>query len=89
MVVDCSTVSISPSMSSKLNLDAKELHYLCQETNRPTLVATWDYRGWVYRNSYCYSGSFANEQMPVVRAYSSGFLLRDTMKKRRIFDTAK
>ena len=25
-----------------LNLDSEELHYLCQETNRPTLGVNWD-----------------------------------------------
>ena len=27
-----------------LELEPEELHYLCQETNRPTLGVTWNYR---------------------------------------------
>jgi hypothetical protein len=38
-----------------LDLDSEELHYLCQETNQPTLGVSWDYLGWVYRSSYSYS----------------------------------
>ena len=30
-----------------LDLDSEELHYLCQETNRPTLGVNWDYLGWI------------------------------------------
>ena len=33
-----------------LHLDPKELHYLCQETNRPTLGVTWNYLALVYFN---------------------------------------
>ena len=35
-----------------LNLDPEELHYLCQETNRPTLGVTWNYLELVYFISY-------------------------------------
>ena len=35
-----------------LNLDPEELHYLCQETNRPTLGVTWNYLELVYFNSF-------------------------------------
>ena len=35
-----------------LNLDPEELHYLHQETNRPTLGVTWKYLELVYLNSF-------------------------------------
>ena len=35
-----------------LNLDPEEFHYLCQETNRPTLGVTWNYLKLVYLNSF-------------------------------------
>ena len=60
-----------------LDLDSEELHYLCQETNRPTLGVNWDYLGWVYRSSYSYSSTLPyfilrDKALPCVRAYSSG-----------------
>jgi len=46
------TVIEVPAEVITLDLDSEELHYLCQETNRPTLGVNWDYLGWVYRSSY-------------------------------------
>ena len=68
---------IEAPVEDTLNLDSEELHYLCQETNRPTLGVNWDYLGWVYRSSYSYSSSLQyfihrNKALPCVRAYSSG-----------------
>ena len=34
-----------PAEDVTLNLDSEELHYLCQETHRPTLGVNWDYLG--------------------------------------------
>ena len=85
---------IEAPVEDTLNLDSEELHYLCQETNRPTLGVNWDYLGWVYRSSYSYSSSLQyfihrNKALPCVRAYSSGILLRDTVKRQNVFDTAR
>ena len=89
-VVDTET----PAEDITLDLDSEELHYLCQETNRPTLGVNWDYLGWVYRSSYSYSSTLPsfilrNKALPCVRAYSSGILLRDTVKRQKVFDTAR
>ena len=58
-----------------LDLDSEELHYLCQETNRPTLGVNWDYLGLVYLSSYSYSSTLPyfihrNKALPCVRAYN-------------------
>ena len=42
-----------------LNLDPEELHYLCQETNRPTLGVTWNYLVLVYLNRVYAQTSFS------------------------------
>ena len=54
----------------------------------------WDYLGWVYRSSYSYSCTLPyfihrNKALPCVRAYSSGILLRNTVKRQKVFDTAR
>ena len=89
VVNDVVAVIEAPAEDITLNLD-----YLCQETNRPTLGANWDYLGWVYRSSYSYSSTLPyfihrNKVLPCVRAYSSGILLRDTVKRQKVFDTAR
>ena len=90
-VNDVVAVNEAPAEDITLILDSEELHYLCQETNRPTLGVNWDYLGWVYRSSYSYSSYFVhrNKALPCVRAYSSGILLRDTVKRQKVFDTAR
>ena len=47
IVNDVVAVIETPAEDITLNLDSEELHYLCQETNRPTLGVNWDYLGWV------------------------------------------
>ena len=76
----------TPAEDISLILDSEELHYLCQETNRPNLGVNWDYLGGVYRSSYSYSSYIVhrNKALPCVRAYSSGILLRDTVKRQKI-----
>ncbi len=71
-VNDVVAVNEAPAEDITLILDSEELHYLCQETNRPTLGVNWDYLGWVYRSSYSYSSNFVhrNKALPCVRAYS-------------------
>ena len=54
---DVVAVIEAPSEDITLYLDSEELHYLCQETNRPTLGVNWDYLGLVYLSSYSYSSS--------------------------------
>ena len=54
-VIDVIVVIETPVEDITLNLDSEELHYLCQETNRPTLGVDWDYLGWIYRPSYSYT----------------------------------
>jgi hypothetical protein len=94
VVTDVIAVIETPAEDITLDLDSEELHYLCQETNRPTLGVNWDYLGWVYRSSYSYSSTLPsfilrNKALPCVRAYSSGILLRDTVKRQKVFDTAR
>ncbi len=38
--------------NNNITLDSEELHYLCQEINRPTLGVTWNYLKLVYLNSF-------------------------------------
>ena len=57
VVNDLVAVIEAPAEDITLNLDSEELHYLCKETNRPTLGANWDYLGWVYRSLYSYSST--------------------------------
>ena len=45
VVNDMVAVIETPAEDITLNLDSEELHYLCQETNRPTLGVNWDYLG--------------------------------------------
>ena len=50
--------------------------------------------GITYRSSYSYSSTLPyfihrNKALPCVRAYSSGILLRDTVKRQKVFDTAR
>ena len=40
---DVVAVIEAPAEDITLDLDSEELHYLCQETNRPTLGVNWDY----------------------------------------------
>ena len=82
-VIETLTEDITPRFRGTSNL--------CQETNRPTLGVNWDYLGWVYRSSYSYSIYFVhrNKALPCVRAYSSRILLRDTVKRQKVFDTAR
>ena len=54
---DVVAVIEAPAEDITLDLDSEELHYLCQETNRPTLGFNWDYLGWVYSSSYSYSST--------------------------------
>jgi hypothetical protein len=87
-------VAVIEAPAEDIDLDSEELHYLCQETNRPTLGVNWDYLGWVYRSSYSYSSTLPyfilrDKALPCVRAYSSGILLRDTVKRQKVFDTAR
>ena len=88
---DVVAVIETPAEDITLNLDSDELHYLCQETNRPTLGVNWDYLGWVYRSSYSYSSTlpYFIHRNKALRAYSSGILLRDTVKRQKVFDTAR
>ena len=66
-----------------LNLNPVELHYLCQETNLPTLGVTWNYPELVYSNSFIreqpkqYVSFFVTipEEKPVVSEYASCILL--------------
>ena len=71
---DVIAVNKTPAEDITLILDSEELHYLCQETNRPTLGGNWDYLGLVYRSSYSYSSYFVHRYKALlcVRAYSSG-----------------
>jgi hypothetical protein len=94
VVNDVVAVIETPAEDITLDLDSEELHYLCQETNRPTLGVDWDYLGWVYHSSYSYSSTLPyfihrNEALPCVRACSSGIFLRDTVMRQRVFDTAR
>ena len=57
VVNDVVAANETPAEDITLNLDSEELHYLCQETNRPTLGVNCDYLGWVYRSSYSYSST--------------------------------
>jgi len=84
-VNDVVAVNETPAEDITLILDSEELHYLCQETNRPTLGVNWDYLGWVYRSSYSYSSYFVhrNKPLPCVHAYSSGISLRDNVKRQK------
>ena len=45
VVNDVVAVNETPAEDITLILDSEELHYLCQETNRPTLGVNWDYLG--------------------------------------------
>ena len=88
-------------MGANLNLDPEELHYLCQETNRPTLGVTWNYLELVYLNSFIreqpkqyvsyfvYLSGNLLEEKPELREYASYVELRETVKKQRIFDIAR
>ncbi len=71
VVNDVVAVIEAPAEDITLNLDLEELHYLCQETNRPTLGVNWDNLGWVYRSSYSYSSYFVhrNKALPIVREF--------------------
>ena len=91
VVNDVVAVIKTPAEDITLDLDSEELHYLFQKTNRPTIGVNWDYLGWVYRSSYSYCSYFVhrNKALPCVRAYSSGILLRDTVKRQKVFDTAR
>jgi len=85
VVNDVVAVIETPAEDITLNLDSEELHYLCQETN---------YIGWVYRSSFSYSSTLPyfihrNKALPCVRAYNSGILLRDTVKRQKVFDSAR
>ena len=76
VVNDVVAVIEAPAEDITLDLDSEELHYLCQETNRPTLGVNWDYLGWVYRSSYSYSSTLPyfilrDKALPCVRAYNS------------------
>jgi hypothetical protein len=84
----------TPAVDITLNQDSEELHYLCQETNRPTLGVNWDHLGWLYGPSYSYSCTLPyfihrNKALPCVRAHSSGILLRDTVKRQKVFATTR
>jgi hypothetical protein len=86
VVNDVVAVIEAPAEDITLELDSEELHYLCQETNRPTLGVNWDYLGWVYRSSYSYSSTLPyfilrDKALPCVRAY--------TVKRQKVFDTAR
>ena len=84
-----------------LNLDPEEVHYLWQETNRPTLGVTWNYLELVYLNSFIreqpkqyvsyfvYLSGNLLEEKPELREYASYVELRETVKKQRIFDIAR
>ena len=84
-----------------LKLEPEELHYLCQETNRPTLGVTWNYLELVYLNSFIseqpkqyvsyfvYLSGNLPEEKPELREYASYVELRETVKKQRIFDIAR
>ena len=74
-------VAVIEAPAEDITLDL-ELHYLCKETNRPTLGVDWDYLGWAYF-------IHRNKALPCVRAYSSGILLRDTVKRQKVFDTTR
>ena len=91
VIDDVTVIEEMNVVNDVVDLDSEELHYLCQDTNRPTLGVNWDYLGWVYRSSYSYSSYFVhrNKALPCVRAYSSGILLRDTVKRQKVFDTAR
>ena len=41
VVIDVVAVIETPAEDITLNLDSEEFHYLCQETNRPTLGVNW------------------------------------------------
>ena len=81
-----------------LKLDPEELHYLCQETNRPTLGVTWNYLKLVYFNSFireqpkkyesfwCYLSEYTK---PELREYASYVELKETVKNQRLFDIAR
>ena len=60
VVNDVVAVIETPAEDITLNLDSEELHYLCQETNRPTLGVNWDYLGWVYRSSYYFTALYSS-----------------------------
>jgi len=64
-VTDVIAVIETPAEDITLDLDSEELHYLCQETNRPTLGVNWDYLGWVYRSSYSYSSTIIYD-LPII-----------------------
>ncbi len=83
-----------------LNLDPEELHYLCQETNRPTLGVTWNYLELVYLNSfireqpkeYISIWKYLTDKLqekPELREYASNVELRETVKNQRLFDIAR
>jgi hypothetical protein len=87
---DVVAVIEAPAEDITLDLDSEELHYLCQETNQPTLGVNWD----CLYSSYSYSSTLPyfilrDKALPCVRAYSSGILLRDTVKRQIVFDTAR
>ena len=74
---DVVAVIEAPAEDITLDLDSEELDYLCKETNRPTLGVDWDYLGWAYF-------IHRNKALPCVRAYSSGILLRDTVRRQKV-----
>ena len=45
VVNDVVAVIEAPAEDITLDLDSEELHYLCQETSRPTLGINWHYLG--------------------------------------------
>ena len=83
-----------------LELEPEELHYLCQETNRPTLGVTWNYLKLVYFNSFIreqpkkyesfwFYLSDNLQEKPELREYASNVELRETVKNQRLFDIAR
>jgi len=86
--------------NNNITLDSEELHYLCQETNRPTLGVTWNYLELVYFNSFIreqpkkYQSfwSYLSESeytKPELREYASYVELKETVKNQRLFDIAR
>ena len=84
--------------NNNITLDSEELHYLCQETNRPTLGVTWNYLELVYFNSFireqpkkyesfwCYLSEYTK---PELCKYASYVELKETVKNQRLFDIAR
>ena len=86
--------------NNNITLDSEELHYLCQETNRPTLGVTWNYLKLVYLNSfireqpkeYISIWKYLTDKLqekPELREYASYVELKETVKNQRLFDIAR